>query len=355
MKKKPRQFLEALLATVSPSGYEEEAARLWEDEARGFADRVTRDRHGNTAALIHPGGTPRVMLAGHCDEIGFLVSHITDEGYLWIAPVGGWDPQIAQGQHVVIRGRKGHVPGVIGKCPIHLQKKEEREKVTQIEDLWVDIGVKNRKEAERLVMIGDPLVLDRDLKELEGGRIAGRGLDDRTGAFVVLETLRRLKGLDVSAEVHAVATVQEEIGLRGAQTAAHGIDPVVGIAVDVTFCTDHPGLGTAERRESKIVLGGGPVLSRGPNMNAKVFDLLVRTAKKQKIPYQVNAEPRGTGTDANAMQLNRDGVAAALVSIPNRYMHSPCEMVALSDLEYCADLLAHTIAAMTSGMDFIPF
>lgn len=355
MKKASREFLLTLLGTISPSGYEDEAAHVWEAEAKTFAGGVSRDRHGNTIAMLNPGGAPRVMLAGHCDEIGFLVSHISDEGYLWIVPVGGWDPQIAQGQHVIIRAKKAHVPGVIGKCPIHLQKREEREKVTQIEDLWVDIGVKNRKEAEKYVAVGDPLVLDHDVKELHGGRIAGRGMDDRAGAFVVLETLRRVAGLDPAAEIHAVATVQEEIGLRGAKTAAYGIDPVVGIAVDVTFCTDHPGLGTAERREGKIVLGGGPVITRGPNINAKVFDLLVKTAKKHKIPYQVNAEPRGTGTDANALQLNRDGVAAGLVSIPNRYMHSPCEIVALDDLDQCANLLAHAIAAIRPNSSFIPF
>lgn len=355
MKKQTQQFLQDLLATISPSGYEDEAAQTWEAEAKGFADSVTRDRHGNTDAVVNPGGNPRVMLAGHCDEIGFLISHISDDGYLWIVPVGGWDPQIAQGQHVIIRGKKGHVSGVIGKCPIHLQKPDEREKVTKIDDLWVDIGVKSRKEAEKHVAIGDPLVLDHDLKTLHNGRIAGRGMDDRTGAFVVLEALRRVKGLNPAAEVHAVATVQEEIGLRGAKTAAHGIDPVVGIAVDVTFCTDHPGLGTAERRESKIVLGGGPVLTRGPNINSKVFDLMVKTAKKHKIPYQVSAEPRGTGTDANALQLNRSGVAAGLVGIPNRYMHSPCEIVSLDDLDHCANLLAHTIAAITPRTNFIPF
>lgn len=355
MKAASKTFLKALVHSVSPSGYEGEAAAVWEKEAGRFADDVRRDSHGNTDAIVNRGGSPRILLAGHYDEIGFLITHIDDQGFLWIGPIGGWDPQIAQGQRVVVQGRKGHVPGVIGKCPIHLQKPEARKKVMEIAEMWVDIGVSTRKEAERLVSVGDPLVLANQYQDVAGGRAVARGFDNRAGAFVVLEAARMAAGLEPQAEIHAVATAQEEIGVRGATTATFGIDPDIGIAVDVTFATDQPGLGDAKKHENDIRLGKGPVLTRGPNTNPKVFDLLVKTAKARKIPYQVGADPRGMGTDAYAIQLSRAGVASALVSIPNRYMHSPCEMVSLDDLEAAAKLLAHTIAAVTPRTNLIPF
>lgn len=355
MKKESVEFLRKLVNSISPSGYEDEAAAAWYAEAQKFADSVRRDCHGNTDAVIHPGGRPRIMLTGHYDEIGFLVTHIDKEGFLWIAPVGGWDPQIPQGHRVVIRGRKGHVPGVIGKCPVHLLRDEARRRVTEITDIWVDIGARNGMEAENLVAVGDPLVLDHEMVELLGDRVAARAFDDRAGAFVVLETARALARRHPHAEVHAVATVQEEIGLRGARTAAFRVDPDVGLAVDVTFATDHPSMGEAMKREGRVELGRGPVISRGANINNKVFDLLVGTAQAQKMSYQVVAEPHATGTDANAIQLSRAGVATGLVSIPTRYLHSSCELISLSDVERCVDLLAAAIRRITPRMSFIPF
>lgn len=355
MKNKSKAFLKDLICAVGPSGYEDETAAVWQKEAKTFADSVTCDLHGSSHAIVNKGGSPRIMFAGHYDEIGFLISHIDEQGFLWIAPVGGWDPQIPQGQRVKIRGKKGHVPGVIGKSPIHLLGQEARSKVTQIKELWVDIGARNKGAAEKLVSIGDPLVLGYDYQPLQGDYVAGRGFDNRSGAFVVLEAARLLAKMQPKAEIHAVATSQEEIGLRGAKTAAYSVDPKVGIAVDVTFATDYPGMGEATKQEGSIQLGKGPVVTRGPNVNPKLFDLIIRTAKQNKIPYQVTAEPRGTGTDANAIQLNKAGVASALVSIPNRYMHSPCEMVHLDDLEAAAKLLAHVAARITSRTDLIPF
>lgn len=355
MNSNSKAFLKQLLGTISPSGYEGEAAAVWQAEAETFADEVKRDAHGNTAAVINPGGKVRVMFAGHYDEIGFLVTHIDDRGFLWVAPIGGWDPQISQGQRVWIRTQKGRIMGVIGKKPIHLLDGEARKKVVQIKDQWVDIGVKDKKEAEKLVSIGDPLVLAYDYQELQGDIIAARGIDDRAGAFVVLEAARLLSKLNPEAEIHAVATAQEEIGLRGATTAAFGIDPHVGIAVDVTFATDHPSIDDSVRQEGDIKLGAGPVIARGANINPKVFDLFLDTAKQEKIKVQIIAEPRGTGTDANAIQLNRAGVATGLIGIPNRYMHSPCELVSLKDLDACAKLMAKTAARITTKTNLIPF
>ncbi|WP_372808067.1 M42 family metallopeptidase [Pontiella sp.] len=350
-----KQFLADLINSISPSGYEGPAAKVWKAEAETFADKVWTDTHGNSHAIVNPGGSPRVMFAGHYDEIGFQISYIDEKGFLWIQALGGWDSQIAQGQRVQIVTKKGIVRGVIGKVAIHLQTPDDRKKVSEIKDLWVDIGAKDKEDAEKMVEIGDPMVLAYGFEELANGLAAGRAFDDRAGAFVVLEAARQLSALNPEAEIHAVATVQEEIGLRGATTAAYGIDPDIGIAVDVTFATDHPNMGEAMKRENLIELGKGPVLTRGPNINAKLFELLVTTATEEKIPVQLNAEPRGTGTDANAIQLNRAGVTSALVSIPLRYMHSPCELISLTDLELSASLLAKTVAKITPETNFVPF
>jgi tetrahedral aminopeptidase len=355
MNKKTKQFLADLINSISPSGYEGAAAQIWKREAERFADKVWTDTHGNSHAVVNPGGSPVVMFAGHYDEIGFQISYIDDKGFLWIQPLGGWDPQIAQGQRVQILTKGGVIRGVLGKVAIHLQEPEARKKVTEIKNLWVDIGAKDKKDAESMVEIGDPMVIAYGFEELANGTAAGRAFDDRAGAFVVLEAAKKLAKLNPSAAIHAVATVQEEIGLRGAKTAAYGINPDIGIAVDVTFATDHPNMGEAMKQENLIQLGKGPVITRGPNINEKLFDLLVSTARQEKIPYQVNAEPRGTGTDANALQLNRAGVVAALVSIPLRYMHSPCEMLSLSDLDHAVHLLAKTVEKMTPESDFVPF
>lgn len=355
MKKTSLDFLKRLMSAISPSGYELDAARLFRQEAESFAAKVRTDVHGNTDIVIHPGGAPRVMLAGHYDEIGFIVTLIDSKGYLWISPIGGWDAQIPQGQRVSIRTAKGVVPGVIGKVPVHVQKPDDRGRVTPLTDLWVDIGAKDQKEAEKLVSVGDPMVIDQGVTVLPNNRLAGRAFDDRAGAFVVLEAARLLAELKPQAEVHAVGTVQEEIGSRGAVTSAFGIAPEAGIAVDVTHATDHPMMDAAEKREGKVVLGGGPVLSRGANINPVLFEHLVKTAKAQKIPVQIVADGRATPTDADPIQISRAGVAAALVSIPLRYMHTPGEIVSIDDLDRTAALIAHAVAALKPGQSWIPF
>ncbi len=355
MNKKRTQFLANLVNSISPSGYEAPVAKVWKAEAETFAAKVWTDTHGNSYAVVNPGGSPRVMFAGHYDEIGFQISYIDDKGFLWIQALGGWDAQIAQGQRVQVSTKKGIIRGVVGKVGIHMQTPEDRKKVSEIKDLWIDIGAKDRKDAEKRVEIGDPLVIDSGFDELANGLAVGRAFDDRAGAFVILEAARQLTKLNPKAEIYAVATVQEEIGLRGATTAAYEINPDIGIAVDVTFSTDHPKMGEVMKRENSIDLGKGPVIARGPNINAKLFDLLVKTAKTEKIPYQISAAPRGTGTDANAIQLSRGGVVAGLVSIPLRYMHSPCETISLKDLEDSIQLLAQTVAKITPRTNFVPF
>ncbi|MCX6095660.1 MAG: M42 family metallopeptidase [Candidatus Bipolaricaulota bacterium] len=354
MKKGRVAFFRRYMDTVCPSGYEEEASRVWRGEAEGFADRTWADSHGNSIAVVNEGGSPRVMLAGHADEIGLMITCIDDRGFLSFTGIGGWDTQILPGQRVRIQGKKGPVLGVIGRKPIHLLKDEDRKKVVQMEELWIDIGAKDRDDAAAIVSIGDPAVLDYGFAELRNDLVAARGFDDRVGAFAVLEAARLLAGMRPKAAIYAVATVQEEIGLRGAITSAFGIDPKVGIAVDVCHASDTPGMDVEKKRVGEIHMGKGPVLARGPNINPPLFRLLEETAKKQKIAYQIEPAPRGTGTDANALQLTRSGVATGLVCVPNRYMHSPCEVVHLGDLENIAKLIAYTVARIDDETDFIP-
>jgi endoglucanase len=355
MEKTSLEFLKRLMETISPSGFEDEAARVWKQEAETFADEVKMDLHGNVIAVVNQGGSPRVMLAGHMDEIGFMVNYVDEKGFLYFTPIGGWDPQILQGQRVWVRTANGRIPGVIGKKPVHLIKTDERDKVTQIDQCWIDIGVKNKKEAQKLVQMGDPIVLAYGLEQLRGDLYVSRGFDDKAGAFVSLETARMLAKLKPDAEIHAVATVQEEIGLRGATTSAYGVDPKVGIAIDVEFATDFPSMEEPRKKIGEVKMGAGPAIVRGANISPKIFDLLVQTAKRKKIAHQIIGEARGTGTDANAIQLNRAGVATGLIGVPNRYMHSPCEVVSLHDLENSYKLLAYAVAEINDETDFTPF
>jgi endoglucanase len=345
-------FLQSLLETPSPSGFErpvQDVVRAW---ARPYADEVRTDRHGNVVAVLQPGGQPRIMLAGHCDQIGLMVQHIDDNGFLYVQPIGGWDMQVLLGQHLTVWTREGPVPGVVSRRAPHLLTNEERNKVPQFTDVWIDVGARDRKDAELLVRAGDPVTFALGYRGLRNGLASAPAMDDKVGVWTVMEALRLLKGQPLQAAVYCVSTVQEEIGLRGATTSTYGIHPTVGIAVDVCHATDTPGNDKKTLGETR--LGGGPAVFRGPNINPRVFDRLEATARAHEIAIQVRGAPRGTGTDANAMQLSRDGVATALVGIPNRYMHSPVEVVHLDDLDRAARLLAEFCASVTPQMDWTP-
>ena len=355
MQETSRRFLETLLDAPGPSGFETGPARLWRAEADRFADRVAADVGGNSLATVNPDGAPRLMFAGHIDEIGLMVVHIDDEGYIHFDPIGGWDHQVFVGQRVVLLGREGPVPGVIGKAAIHLQEKEDREKVSKPSDLWIDVGAAGRADAEARLRVGDPGVLASTVQSLPNGRIVSRSLDNRIGAFVVLEALRLLAADRPMAAVTAVATTQEEIAYAtggGARTTAVGLDAQAAIVVDVTHATDHPG--ADKKRHGDIKLGGGVVLSRGSAVNPVVFERLAAAAEREGIPYTIQAAPRSTGTDADAIYTAHRGVATGLVSVPNRYMHSPNEMVALEDLDRAARLLAAFARGVEPAADFVP-
>lgn len=345
-------FLRNLLETPSPSGYERPIQDVVRNWAGPIADEVRTDRHGNVIAVLNPTGHPLVMLAGHCDQIGLMVQHIDDNGFLYVQPIGGWDIQILLGQNLTVWAKDGPLHGVVARRAPHLLTNEERNKVPQFQDLWVDIGVQDRKEAESLVTPGDPVTFALGFRELRNRLAVSPAMDDKVGLWTVMETLRLLRGRPLQAAVFAVSTVQEEIGLRGATTSTHGIHPTVGIAVDVCHATDTPG--NDKKQIGDVRLGAGPTLFRGPNINPRVFERLHEAAKTHEIPVQVKGAPRATGTDANVMQLSREGVATGLIGIPNRYMHSPVEMVCLDDMDRSARLLAEFCAALTAQQDWTP-
>lgn len=349
------EFLERLLNATGPSGFETAPARIWREEADGFAEKVWADITGNSIASLNQAGRPRVMMAGHIDEIGLQVTHVDERGFLFFDEIGGWDSQVLVGQRVRVLGAKGDVVGVIGKKPIHLLEKEEREKVSRAKDLWVDLGASSEEEVRSLgVRVGDPMVLDARMIRLVGDRIASRAVDNRIGAYVVLEALRLLAADPPGAHVLAVATVQEEIAYSGggARSSAFALEPDVALVVDVTFSTDVPDIDKKGLGDHKI--GGGPILSRGSANHPVVVRRLMETAEQEGIPYTVQAAPRATRTDADAIHLVRLGIPTGLVSVPNRYMHSPCELVSLEDLRQTARLLAEFIRRLEPDSDFTP-
>lgn len=347
-------FFAALCNEPSPSGYEERAAELYRSRLRPFADEIRTDVHGNVAAILNPQAPMKIMLAGHLDEIGFVIHYIGDDGSLYFKTVGGQDAAIIVGQRVWVHGKE-RVAGVIGRKAIHLLEEDERKKKPEVKDLWIDIGAADRASAEAVVSLGDPVTLQYEFQTLLGDRAVARGFDNKMGAFVVAEALRLLKeegGLNPGVGVYAVGTVQEEIGLRGARTSAFWVDSQSGLAVDVNHAVDYPGM--SKSRYGQMDVGKGPSVMRGPNVNPIVFKLTLEAAEENGIPYQIDVEAAGTGTDANAMQISRGGMATGLLGAPLRYMHTPCELLSLTDVENCAKLMAAYCRKVTPETDFTP-
>ncbi len=341
------KLLDALLRSGAPSGYEGPAAAVWR-EAASFAT-LSSDGLGSSVARVGEA-SPLLAVVGHIDEIGLVVTHIDEKGFVYFAPIGGWDPQILVGQRVEIRGRDGIVPGVVGRKPIHLLDLDQRKKVVEIKGLHIDLGAADRDEAAELVRVGDPAVIAAEPVALAGERLISRSMDNRLGAYVALESLRRAhEGGSLGASFAAVAAVQEEIGLFGARTAAFEVRPDLAIAVDVTHATDAPGVD--EKEIGSHPLGSGPVIGRGSTLSPKVFELLVETAEEAGIEHTIGASGRGTSTDADAIQISRSGIPTGLVSIPLRYMHSPVELVDLADVEATVELIAAFATRLDADVD----
>ena len=289
-------------------------------------------------------------MVGHIDEIGLVVTHIDEKGFLYFAPIGGWDPQILVGQRVEVRGENGLVPGVVGRKPIHLLDPDQRKKVVELKGLHIDVGAAGRDDAAELVRVGDPVTIAAEPVRLAGDRLISRSMDNRLGAYVALEALRRCHERGgLQASFAAVAAVQEEVGLLGARTATFALRPDLAVAVDVTHATDAPGVD--EKEVGSHPLGSGPAIGRGSTLSPRVFELLAETAEEAGIEHTISASGRGTSTDADVIQISRAGIPTGLVSIPLRYMHSPVELVDLGDVEASVELLAAFAMRLREGVD----
>jgi putative aminopeptidase FrvX len=342
-------FLKDLLSARSPSGHEYEAQAVFDNYVKSKADTYSKDAMGNRTAVLNPKGDPTLMLAGHIDELGLMITYVNKDGFLYFETIGGHDRTVISGRRVLIQTEKGLVKGVTGKRAIHLMDESDRKKVPEIHEIWIDIGVKSKKEALEKIRIGDVATYDHGFDIFNGSVGVARAFDNKSGAYIIGETLVRLskdkKGLN--AKVVSVATVQEEIGVRGATTSSYAVNPQIAIAVDVGHATDHPDCDHRKFGETK--LGAGPIICRGPNINPKVYNKLITTAKKLKIPYQLEGDPRPTGTDARVIQIARGGVATGLISVPLRYMHTPSEVVDLEDIEHCVQLLVGFAKTLEKG------
>jgi len=355
MRPESLEFLKAIVNVPSPSGYEEYAAEIYRKYTSPFADEVWTDVHGNTYAALNPKAEMKIMLAGHMDEIGFIIHYISDEGLLYFSGIGGHDSVIPVGQRVWIHGKE-RVPGIIGRKAIHLLEEEERKRKPELKDLWIDIGATSKEEVVNAgIQIGDVATFQVEFQQLLGDRATARGFDNKMGSMIVAEALRLLKeegGLDPNVGVYAVATVQEEIGLRGARTASFSLDAQSGLAVDVNHAIDYPTV--SKTRYGQLDTGKGPSLMRGANANPVVFRMVCEACEEAEIPYQVDVAAGGTGTDGNAMQINRGGMAVGIVGVPLRYMHTPCELLSLTDVENCARMMAAYCRKVKADTDFTP-
>ncbi|MBT3756105.1 MAG: M42 family metallopeptidase [Candidatus Cloacimonetes bacterium] len=347
-----KKFFKDLVMAPSPSGFEQPAQEVYRNFVKEYADDIKTDVHGNVIALKKGTGKLRFMVSGHADEIGLMVNYIDNDGFIRFTSIGGVDATLLPGLRVNVYHNKKVVRGIIGRKPIHLMSPEDRKSTPKMSDLWIDIGAKDKKAAEKRVCVGDHATFSPGLETLSGSIITTKATDNKAGVYIAGLLLKELSGEKIAANVYSVSSVQEEVGLRGARTSAFGIDPHVGIAIDVTHATDYPGMN--KNQLGDVALEKGPTIAVGANINPKVFELLKKAGDNAKVTYQIEAAPRGTGTDANAIQVNRSGVAAGLISIPNRYMHTPNEVISFKDLDGAVKLLSEFARLIDDNTDFIP-
>ena len=352
MREQSVAFLRKLVNTPSPVGHEVRGQRVWLDYAGKFADETFSDAYGNCVAVLNKGGSPRLMIAGHADEIAMAVNYINDDGFIYVRRLGGIDAAITRAQRVTIHTQKGPVKGVVGNVAPHLMKEEKDPKPPKIHDIFIDIGAGDRAAAEKLVRIGDPITLTDEFDVLRGDLAVARAFDNRIGTFAVAEALRLLQESKtrLQAEVCAVSNVQEEVGLLGARQIAHSLKPDVALVVDVTHATDYPNVSKPQHGDVKV--GAGPSLTHGGCNHPEIVARLEAIARSKKIPLQHEAMSASSGTDTDVIFWTRGGIASALISLPNRYMHSPVEVVSLKDLELIPQLLAGFAASLKKGEGF---
>ncbi len=352
MRNESLKFLQTLINTPSPSGFETRGQRVWLDYVKKFAEATETDAYGNAVAWFNKGGSPRIMLAAHADEIAMTVNFINEQGFIYVRRVGGIDPAITKAQRVNIHTREGTVRGVVGNVAPHLMKLDGEPKPPKIHDLFIDIGVSSRKEAEKLVRIGDPITLVDEFEMLRGDLAVARAFDNRIGTFAVAEALRLLSesSRKLHAEVCVVSNIQEEVGCLGARQIAYTLKPDVALVVDVTHATDYPTVSQAQHGDIKI--GKGPAITHGGPNHAEVVARLEKIAGEEEIPLQHEAISSSSGTDTDVIFWTRGGIPSALISLPNRYMHSPVEVVSLKDLEQIPELMAAFAQSLKRGEQF---
>jgi endoglucanase len=346
------RFLRQLVNTPSPVGHETRGQRVWLDYAKQFADETYSDAYGNCVAVLNKGGGPRIMLAAHADEIAMSVNYIDESGFIYVRRMGGVDAAITKAQRVVIHTRNGPIKGVVGNVAPHLTKQDGDPKPPKIHDIFIDIGVSKRSDAEKLLRIGDPITLADEFDILRGDLAVARAFDNRIGTFAVAEALRLLSDTKgkLKAEICAVSNVQEEVGLLGARQIAYSLKPDIALVVDVTHATDYPTVSKAQHGDIKI--GGGPAVTHGGCNHPEIVKRIEEVAKAKKIPLQHEAMSATSGTDTDVIFWTRGGIASALISLPNRYMHSPVEVVSLKDLEQIPQLLAGFALSVKRGENF---
>lgn len=346
MKKQSMEFLKKLIETPTPSGFEFEGQRLVMQEMEGNVDSVTSDIMGNVIGCINPESNLKVLLAGHCDEIGYMIQYIDDAGFLRIGTIGAPRLCCASGMKVLVHNSEKTISGVM------MSKLIDEKKKLEIKDFWIDIGANNRKDAEKYVSVGDPITVDAGFFALNNNNVVARAFDDRIGSFIIVETLKRLNKSSLNVATYGVSTVQEETGGRGAQVCGFNINPDISIAIDVVHTSDN--FEKKEEEYGRLALGKGPVLLKGCNVTPAIGELLVEVAEKNKIPYQMQAAPMPTWTDADPLQRMRGGSATALVKIPVRYMHAPTEIISLTDVENAIKLLVVFLTSIDKNINLKP-
>lgn len=346
--------LRRFISTPGPSGFEQHIQHVIREELQPYVDDIQTDVHGNVIAALHPDAQPRVMFTAHCDELGFLIRYIDGDGFLYFSPIGGFDPSTLPGNRVEIHTPNGSILGVIGRKAIHTIKGDERNNMPKLSDMWIDIGASSKEEAQQLVPLGSFVTRAAQLEPLRGDLVVSRALDDRAGIFTLLEAMRRIaeQREQLQAGVFFVSAVQEEVGSRGARTAAYSVKPLIAIAVDVTFTSDHPA--TSKQEIGDIKLNGGPVFTMGGNINPHVYQMLIHAAEEAAIPWQIDPQAAYTATDTDVIQITGSGIATGLVSIPCRYLHTGSEIVSLQDIDQCAEVLARFALALDKNVNVIP-
>lgn len=348
------ELLRRLIASPSPSGFEQPVQEVIRAEIGKYTDEVRTDVHGNVIATLNAKGSPRVMLTAHCDELGFLIRYIDEQGFLYFAPIGYFDPSTLPGERVHIHTPAGTVLGVLGRLAIHLMGSEERSQAPKLTDMWIDIGVSNGAEAQQLVPIGSTATRAAQLEKLHEDLVVSRALDNKTGVFSIVEAVRRLheQREKLKAAVYFISTVQEETGSRGARTSTYEVDPQIAITVDVTFPSDHPQ--TSKHLLGDVKLNGGPAITIGGFTSPRVCQLLMATANEAGIAYQYDLQAGTTATDNDAIQVTRSGVATGLLNIPCRYMHTSSEIVSLKDIDATAELMTRFVLSLDEHTNLIP-